>query len=281
MMKNTELKKTLDIVAKISIETGAKLMKYQKKLNRLNITSKEAQGVFSEADVEAEKHIIKSLKRDFPTIPILGEESAFQDYQGKKEAYQKYAQMDYAWVVDPLDGTNNFLNGMDYFAVCISLVKKGQPILGVVHRPTSAHTFMAYQNGGSFFKVGAKRAKKIFNNRLSKKLNESMLVTGFITEKGKPNQKEFDLFWHMMGTCRGIRRMGSAALDLCYVAEGTFDGFWERGLAPWDMAAAAIICQEAGVKVTDYNAKKFSPFGETILAARSPVHAQMKKLINS
>lgn len=282
-MKKTakELKIACEYATKIAQETGRKLLKYQQKLHLLTVSSKEAQGVFSEADVEAEIYIYKKLKSAYPDIPILGEEAAFEEFKGEKHSYTNYAKKEWAWIVDPLDGTNNFLNGMDYFGVCISLVHYGVPVVGVVHRPKPFQTFVAYEKGGCRTISRNKKTQVIFQDKLSKKLKESMLVTGFITEKGKPLPSEFECFKKMMGTSRGIRRMGSAALDLCYVAQGVFDGFWERGLAPWDMAAASLICTEAGVKVTDYSGRKFSAFGETILAARNPIFNQMKSIINS
>jgi myo-inositol-1(or 4)-monophosphatase len=114
--------------------------------------------------------------------------------------------------------------------------------------------------------------KKPLNN---KRLKDSLLVTGFTTEKGTVFEDEFTLFKSMIGKSRGIRRMGSAALDLCYVSKGIFDCFWERGLAAWDVSAAGLICQEAGVVVTDYTGQKFHPFQETIIAARAPLHSEI------
>ena len=111
-------------------------------------------------------------------------------------------------------------------------------------------------------------------------LKQCMMSTGFVTEKGKLFSQEFNLFKKMMSEARAIRRMGSAALDLSLLAEGVFDGFWERGLAPWDVSAGGLICQEAGVQVTDYKGQKFHPFQETILAARAPHHRKMIRLFN-
>lgn len=280
-MNSKELKKAAQFAATVAEQTGKRLLSYQKKLHLLTVSSKEAQGVFSEADVEAEIYIYKKLKSAYPDIPILGEEAAFEEFKGEKHSYINYSKKEWAWIVDPLDGTNNFLNGMDYFAVCISLCHFGKPVVGIVHRPNPFQTFLSYEGGGCWTIARNKKLQKIYQEKLSKKLKESMLVTGFITEKGKPLPAEFECFKRMMGNSRGIRRMGSAALDLCYVAQGIFDGFWERGLAPWDMAAASIICMEAGVKVTDYKGRKFSAFGETILAARRPIYNQMKSIINA
>ena len=278
-LKEKEYKKLLTEVISISKEAGKKLLKHQKKLDTLNISYKDAQGAVSEADIQTEKFIIKKLLKLLPESEILGEESAFESFGGKCEFYQEFKNKDLVWVIDPLDGTHNFLQGMDYFAVCIALVKKGVPVIGVVHRPSTNETYFARKNQGTFIQKADKRAKKISPLKNKKELRQGMMVTGFATEKGEVLDREFDLFYQMMGKSRGIRRMGSAALDLCLVAQGTFDCFWERGLAPWDVAAAGIICKEAGVKVTNYNGEAFHPFQETIFAARMPFYEKVSPIL--
>ena len=168
---------------------------------------------------------------------------------------------------------------MDYYAICIGLIYRGLPLTGVVYRPSTDDCYSASIGNGAFKKKlkMLSRSKNLFQQKSVNKLKDSMLVTGFATEKGVVFDTEFLMFKNIMGTCRGIRRMGSAALDLCLVAEGIFDGFWERGLAPWDITAAGIICQEAGVKVSDYQGTSFQPFADTILAARKPLHKNLQK----
>lgn len=274
---STEIKRALNVSIEIARKTGRKLVKYQKKIDKLNITSKEAQGVVSEADIVAEKFIIKELTKSFPGTDFLAEESTYEDYASTAEAVKALKKKEWLWVIDPLDGTTNYLNGMDYFAVCISLLHKGKIVTGVVYRPRTDELFYAEIGKGSFYKNGKSKSLSIKAKGKKKLLRESLLVTGFATEKGVVFDEEFSQFKKMMEKSRGIRRMGSAALDLCFVASGVFDGFWERGLAPWDMAAAGIICSEAGVKVTDYYGQKFDPFVETILAARNPVYKQISQ----
>lgn len=279
-MKNKiNLNNALKDCLQIAEAVGKKLLNYQKKLDSLTITSKERQGVASTADIEAEKYIIKNLLARYPKTDVLAEESAFDKWGGKSGAYKHYKNEEWTWVIDPLDGTHNFLAGLDYFAVCISLVHYGVPVLGVVYRPANGDCFYALKDKGAKFqnkKVGP-RARKLYSKSSTKKLHETMLVTGFATEKGEVFDNEFRLFKKMMEKGRGIRRMGSAALDLCYVAGGPFDGFWERGLAPWDISAAGLICLEAGVIVTDYAGNPFCPFDQTILAARNPLMRTLKK----
>jgi len=267
-----ELRRIEEDLISLSKKASRKILKYKNQVQELAIQSKQAQGIVSEADLASEEVITKYLNKHYPDIPVLAEESYFQEFKGKKDGYSKFKNIDKLWVIDPLDGTNNFVHGLDYFAVCISLVVKGKPVVGVVHAPVRKETFSASLGNGMKF-----NGRKIFNSKGRKDLKSVLLATGFATEKGKPFNDEFKKFKNMMSEVRAIRRMGSAALDLCFTALGTYDGFWEKGLAPWDMAAATIICEEAGVKVTDYNGKKHNPFAETILAARLPVHSKLKK----
>lgn len=270
----------IDLSLKLALDAGKLLINKQKKLSSLTITDKDAQGVASNADIEAEKLITKGIKKKFPEHLILAEESAYTEFHGEKDRYKFLQDKEWVWIIDPLDGTNNFLSGMDYFAVCISLVHFGEPIIGVVYRPVNGDCFIAEKNKGTYFCNFKTNSKKVLlpKNKKSKKLSSSLLVTGFTSEKGVLFDQEFALFKMMVGRSRGIRRMGSAALDLCYVAHGIFECSWERGLAPWDVAAAGLICLEAGVLVTDYDGRKFHPFAETILAARAPLHREILSL---
>ncbi len=275
MKSNAQLKRLLSDICTIADRAGKRLVRHQKKIDHLKVNFKEAQGAVSQADIDTENFIIKNLERLLPEASFLAEESAFLAYGEKKEAFLQFQKKEWVWVIDPLDGTHNFLNGMDYFAVCIGLLYKGNPILGCVHRPRGGEVFTAVIGQGAYISRGGKRPKKLspFPNR--KSLKNSLLVTGFATEKGELREREFEVFRQIMKECRGVRRMGSAALDLCLVAEGVFDAFWERGLAPWDVAAAGLICQEAGVRVTTYEQEKFHPFQSTIVACRSPLHGQL------
>lgn len=269
------LKKITDEIEDVAKKAGEKLIRYQKKLSSLTITAKKAQGVVSEADVNVENYIVRELKKVVPDAQFLAEESSYGE-----SSWETYKKSELLWVIDPLDGTTNFLSNMDYYAVCISLCYQGEPIIGVVHRPRTDETYRAYIGGGSFKRHGHGRLKKnVCSQDKNKKLKQCLLATGFATEKGAPFDQEFRYFKTIMGHCRGVRRMGSAAMDLCLLAEGTFDGFWERGLSPWDVAAAGLICSEAGFRLSDYSNKKYSPFNETIVAARPSIHKSLIKLL--
>lgn len=277
MMTKLEIRQTLLDTMTLAENAGEKLQRFQKHLSKLKINHKQALGVASEADVAVEAFIIKTLKAKYPTMDVLAEENYYASFGDKKHAYKHYQEVPWCWVVDPLDGTNNFLSGLDYYCVCIALTHFGKSVLGVVHRPSTGETFYSCQGQGAYKIEKLKKPKKL--KASSKKLSDSLLVTGFATEKGKVFNQEFNLFKKMMGRSRGIRRMGSAALDLCYVAEGRFDGFWERGLAPWDVAASGLICQEAGAHIGDYKGVNFHPFQESILAAGKHVYKDLIKLV--
>lgn len=276
--KKVKLDEALSLSLKLAKMAGELLLKKQGRISSLKITVKEAQGIASNADIESEKLIINGIKNVYPEHFILAEESAFKEFNGEMSRYEFLKDKEWVWIIDPLDGTNNFLNGLDYFGVCISLAHFGEPVVGVVLRPSNGECFYAIKGKGSKMinlnlkKFKAKSLKKAMNK---KSLKDSLLVTGFTAEKGPVFEEEFRLFKSMVGKSRGIRRMGSAALDLCYVAKGIFDCFWERGLAAWDVSAAGLICLEAGVVVTDYTSQKFHPFQETILAARAPLHSEI------
>lgn len=277
----------LDLATMLAVKAAKFLLKKQKKIHSLKITSKVAQGIASEADTESEKIIIDGIKKKYPDHFILAEESAYTEYRGEMSRYNFLKEKEWVWIIDPLDGTNNYLNGLDYFGVCISLCHFGKPVVGVVLRPGTGECFSAVTGKGSklinFNKDFTKksRALNLLQLKARKKLKDSLLVTGFTTEKGEVFEAEFALFKMMIGRSRGIRRMGSAALDLCYVAKGSFDCFWERGLAAWDVSAAGLICLEAGVSVSDYQGQEFHPFQETILAARKHLHTEILSLFGN
>lgn len=278
-MNEREIKSLLNFCEETAIKAAKKLLTYQRKIKNLKVESKDAAGVASDADLASEKIIINEIKKQYPEASILAEEDAFKKYGNSNEAYKHFSKEKFCFVIDPLDGTHNYLASMDYFAICIGFVSQGKCIFGMIYRPSTDDCYFAIKGKGAFKKklLSKSTKKKLFYKKAPNNLKSSMLVTGFATEKGVMLDREFTVFKNMMGRCRGIRRMGSAALDLCLVAEGVFDGFWERGLAPWDVAAASLICQEAGVKVSDYSNASFHPFRETILAARNPLHKDLLK----
>lgn len=276
-MNKKELESNLKFTIKLAKEAGKLLLSHQKQVKKLKVDYKKMEGVFSKADLESENLIISRIKKIHPDHFILAEESAFKEFKGEKDGFKKFTNYPISWIIDPLDGTSNFLNQFDYYSVCICLALYGVPTVGVVYRPSNNDLFFAVKGKGAFFqsKSGFIRIPKVSNK---KSINDSLLITGFSSEKGQVYEEEFRLFKKISENTRGVRRLGSAALDMCYVAAGIFDGFWESGLAPWDVSASGLICQEAGVKVTDYGGKGFSPFSDNFLVARLPLYNQLKEL---
>ncbi len=274
-----EERKILAQCLKVAKQAGAKLLQYQKRLSTLQVTYKEAQGVASTADVAAEKIIVKALKSAYPHHLFIAEESFHASRVHGPGAMDQYANAEWCWAIDPLDGTHNYLNGHHYFAVCLCLMHYGRPVVGVVYRPSNGDCFSATSSTPTMFRNlnGRSAARKIQAPKHGKRLKDGLLITGFATEKGERFDREFEIFKKMMGECRGIRRFGSAALDICYVAQGRWDGFWEKGLAPWDVAAAGLVAQQAGTVVSNYQGQEFRPFDETIVVARRPLYDELIK----
>jgi len=280
-MEKRDLKKLCSLVIKWAEGAGTITARHQRKLSSLHISRKVALGVVSEADVASEEYLLKKMRKIYKGDNILAEESSYHSHGGKGANLESFKNSEWCWAVDPLDGTTNFLNGMDYYSIAISLMYFGRPVLGVVYRPSNGDCFYAYEGGGAYFlnMRDKKRPMKLIPRRNTKNIRDTLLVTGFAGEKGQTLLSEFTYFRKLVQSARGVRRLGSAALDLCYVARGTFDGFWESGLGPWDVAAAGIICLEAGVHVADYKGNEFSPFESSIIAARLPLFNSLLKYI--
>jgi myo-inositol-1(or 4)-monophosphatase len=218
----------------------------------------------TEADLEAEKIILKTIRRNFPKDSILSEESGKQKHTSGR-----------TWLVDPLDGTTNFAHGLPFFAVSIALEIEKEIVLGIVYNPKMGEYYEAVRGEGSRLNNRPINVSKTSN------LNESLLATGFPYSIHEKPEEVIKFFSKMVVRAQGIRRPGSAAVDLCYVATGRFDGFWEQDLNPWDTAAGIVIVEEAGGKVTTFKGEPYSPFRKTIVAANPLIHREMIKVLSS
>lgn len=214
-------------------------------------------------DKNAEEIIVKILKKKYPLHNILTEETEFQ--QDKS--------VDFLWVIDPLDGTTNYVHGFPFVCTSIALQKNDETICGVVYNPIMNELFYSEKGRGSFCN------NKPINVSNHKKLSESILATGFPYDIENDERNNLDNFNQLIKRCRGIRRPGAAALDLCYVAAGIFDGYWELELFPWDTAAGILILEEAGGKVTKFNDSIFSIFDKEILASNGLVHTELVRIL--
>lgn len=227
----------LTIAKRAALEAGDVLNKYFQNQERLNIVEKQKNDFVSEADLSAEKVIIETIKKAYPNHAILSEESG---ELGDINA-------EYCWVIDPLDGTTNFVKGFAHFSVSIALLKKQKLEIGLVYSPMNHEIFSASRGGGAML-----NDRKI---RVSNSLPDRAIIATGIPFKAENNDvllpKTVVNIKNVLTQFPDIRRTGSAALDLCYVACGRFDGYFEWGLSPWDIAAGALIAQEAGAIVSD------------------------------
>ena len=216
------------------------------------------------ADTQSETFILNAIKTTFPDHHIIAEESTIVENNS-----------DYRWVIDPLDGTTNFVHNLPIFAVSIGLQYKGETIVGVVYNPAADKCFWADKHGGAF--LNGESIHTTSTNTLS----NSLLVTGFPYTHDDRWSIGFDLFKTLYGKTQGVRRLGAASLDFCFVAMGRFEGFWEFGLQPWDVCAGALILEEAGGKVSDWDNSPMPFSGERVLATNGFIHEEMKDILEN
>ena len=228
---------------------------------------KGEKNVVTNVDKKAESIIISSLRKCFPSYGFLAEESI------PKRKNPNRIRPEFNWIIDPLDGTTNFLHGFPVFCVSIALEHNDEIILGVVYDPSRNELFVAEKNKGAFLNGKRIKVSKVNN------LKGALLATGFAYNVRWAKNNNINNFINVIKVSQAVRRAGSAALDLCYVACGRFDGFWELCLNPWDTAAGFIIVEEAGGKVTKLDGKKYSIYDTEILATNSRIHPQIRRII--
>lgn len=257
----------IELVKRIGIAAawqGAEVLRSYYTGGSYEVSKKGPIDLVTQADIGSEKKIIEMIRSVFPDHTILAEESGLTQGTG-----------DYQWIIDPLDGTTNFAHHIGIFAVSIAFALKGDILVGIVLNPITRELFTGVAGNGSELNG---RSIKVSD---SDTVSESLLVTGF-----PYNLKEKELFPALLArfseclkNARGVRRLGSAALDLCFVACGRFDGFWEQNLNPWDTAAGMLIAKEAGAKVTDFSNRPFTVDKKEILATNGNIHKEMLSLL--
>jgi myo-inositol-1(or 4)-monophosphatase len=231
-----------------------------------NITRIRKKGdidLVTEADTASEAAIIETIKKDYPGHTIQAEESGL--HQGSDDG---------RWIIDPLDGTTNFAHRLGIFCVSIAFAFGDALLAGIVLNPTTGELFTAAKAGGAFLNNDPIRVTT------TAVLQESLLATGFPYDIRQKTRTVLARVHHALMASQGIRRLGAAALDLCHVACGRMDGFWEEGLKPWDMAAGALIVQEAGGRVTDFHGRPFYLSQADLVASNGPIHEEMIKLLH-
>ncbi|HRZ87163.1 MAG TPA: inositol monophosphatase family protein [bacterium] len=214
--------------------------------------------IVTDADRRSEQAIIAYLSKACPDHNILAEETPAVDRKSP-----------YTWIVDPLDGTTNYAHSYPVYAVSVGLESRGEVVAGAVFQPATGELFTAEKGKGAFLNGARIRASRVDSP------DKALLVTGFPYDIAEDPGITFPLFAAMFRSAQGIRRLGSAALDLCYVACGRFDAFWEAKLKPWDTAAGALIAREAGATVTDYAGRPYLCRMPSMLASNALLHTRL------
>lgn len=224
---------------------------------------KSPDDLVTEADIASEKQIIETIRSKFPDHDILAEESGW--HQTGKSPYR--------WIIDPLDGTTNYAYQIPIFSISIGFAIDNEMMVGLVLNPVSGELFTAIRGQGAFLNgtpISVSGRKDI---------GEALLVTGFPYDVDQILRNAMRRFEACLTAARGVRRLGSAALDLCFVACGRFDGFWEEHLKPWDTAAGIVIAAEAGAVITDFSGHPFTVDKKEILAANGHIHGQLQSIL--
>jgi myo-inositol-1(or 4)-monophosphatase len=252
----------LKIVEAVARKAGQFIMNEQTRFKNDRVEKKGHNDFVSYVDRGAEEIIVSGLKDLIP-------EAAFHT----EEATTERTSAEYTWVIDPLDGTTNFIHGVPFFAVSIALLQNNEPIIGVVYEINQDEMFTATKGGGTHLNGDRIQVSDC------KKVSESLIGTGFPYYDYHLIDKYLDLFKHLMQHSRGLRRPGSAATDLAYTAAGRFDSFYEYSLSPWDVAAGILLVREAGGTVTNFDGGDDAIFIKEIVATNGKLHSEMLNLV--
>jgi myo-inositol-1(or 4)-monophosphatase len=251
-------------VESISEEVGAYLLQERKEFKQDKVEEKSFNNLVSYVDKTAEKKFIEKLSKLIPEAGFIAEES--EDLKPADE---------WNWIIDPLDGTTNYIFGLPFYCTSVALVKNNELQVGVIYDPTHQELFSAWKDGGAFLN------REKIEVSTKENVKQSLIATGIPYDDFGRAQKFLSLLNHLMLESKGIRRIGSAALDLAYVACGRFDSFYEYGLNPWDVAAGALIVKEAGGQVSEFNGRENYIFGQDILASNQFTHQEMLSIIQT
>jgi myo-inositol-1(or 4)-monophosphatase len=286
------MKSFLDLATAAARMAGEVLTRHNRQLH-VEYKDPGKHNLVSNIDLESEKVITGLIKERFPGHQILAEEGGLlqqappgseglqiisgglrkMPHVPPREAPAKPVTSPYKWIIDPLDGTTNYVHGFPFFCVSIGLEYDGAVILGVVYDPFRNDLFYASKGTGAFLNGQPIRVSK------ENELCRSLLVTGFPYDFRENPGQIFTHFFQFCQASQGVRRTGSAALDLCYLAAGYFDGFWELNLSPWDVAAGSLIVEEAGGRVSGFNGEALSIYSKNILASNGQIHSQMADIL--
>ena len=254
------MKEFKELAIKAAKEAGDILKENLGKIKRIDYKGRVS--LVTDIDRKAEERIIGIIKERYPSHDILTEESRIKE-RGNQ----------YKWIIDPLDGTTNYVHGYPRYCISIALEKDGGVVLGVVYDPVPEELFLAEKGKGATLNERRISVSKI------DKLDKGLLATGFPYDRREKADEYLKIYREFMVNAQGVRRDGAAALNLCYTANGRFDGFWEEQLAPWDVAAGSLIVIEAGGRVTDFKGNRLDIYGKEILASNGRIHREMEEII--
>ena len=254
----------LNTAVKAARSAGSVINRAALDLDVLKIGTKGPNDFVSEVDRKAEEIIIQTLLEAYPGHGILAEESGRE--HGARDS-------DYVWIIDPLDGTTNFLHGFPVYAVSIALAFRGVVQQAVVYDPTRNDLFFASKGRGAFLNDRRLRVSK------RTRLADSLIGTGFPFRKGDNFKRYVKMFEEVMQSCAGLRRPGAAALDLCYVAAGYYDGFFETGLQPWDAAAGSLMITEAGGLIGNFTGESDYLYQREVVAGNPKIYGQLVQIL--
>lgn len=246
----------------IAKNTGDFIKQQLVKVSNNDVEAKGKHDFVTYVDKTSELMLVNALSEILPEAGFIAEENT----SGKKAA-------DYTWIVDPLDGTTNFIHKVPCFSISIALQYRQELVIGVIYEINLNECFWAWKNGGAYLNGNPITVSS------TAKLDDSLLATGFPYYDYSKMDAYLELFKFLMQNSRGLRRLGSAAVDLAYVACGRFDGFYEYSLKPWDVAAGAIIVKEAGGRVFDFSGQQNYLFGQEIVACNSNIAHEIESVI--
>ena len=254
----------LNVMVAAAQKAARRLVRDFGEVENLQVSRKGPADFVSIADKKAEETLVKELQKARPDYGFILEEH--DDIEGKDTSN--------TWVIDPLDGTTNFLHGIPHFAISIGLVRDGEPFAGVVYNPITDEMFWAEKGQGAFLNGRRLRVSA------RAELPDALFATGIpFFGKKKDDDRYLERIDAVTSVSSGIRRFGSAALDLAFVAAARYDGYWECGLHPWDLAAGVVLVREAGGFVTDINGKKKILETGSVIAATDKMHGPLSKLV--
>lgn len=251
------------VTCKIVAEVGSFIRDEFNNFDKNKVEKKGLNDLVSYVDKEAEEALMEELELVFSEAGFITEESGRND------------DNEYNWVIDPLDGTTNFVHGVPVCSVSVALIKNNEVQIGVVYDVVNDETYYAWKDGGAY-----KNAEEITVSG-TRRLSDSLVGVGFPINQFDRMDDYFSILGKVIKGSHGIRRLGSAALDLCFVACGMYEAFYEYNLNPWDVAAGALIVKEAGGKVSDFGGEENYVFGKEIVASNNNIHAEMKDIIRA